>query len=162
MREINITRGMVAIVDDADAAHVSQFRWQATPGRHTFYARRSFWVPAEGRVRGQSMHTLLTGWSRVDHIDGDGLNNQRSNLRPASAQENRRNSQKTVGCTSTYKGVKRQGRYWIACIGVSPGIQHYLGCFSSEIEAARTYDAAAREVFGEFARLNFEPQGAAR
>lgn len=153
-REIPLSRGLVAVIDEADFGLVSQYSWHAMPGRHTFYASRSWWVPAAKRTKSQPMHALLTGWSRVDHIDGDGLNNRRSNLRPASMQENRRNSQSASGSSSKFKGVKRQGKAWVAVIGVRPGVQQYLGYFGSEVAAAQAYDDAARELFGDFARLN--------
>lgn len=155
MKQISLTRGYAAVVDDADYEAVAQYRWHAIVDRYRAYAGRNA-KRAGGGYATQRMHTLLTGWPRVDHIDGDGLNNQRSNLRPASALENNRNARKHTPGYSTYKGVswcKREGR-WFAQIQHQRKHRH-LGYHSTEIEAALAYDAAARELFGEFAHLNF-------
>jgi hypothetical protein len=105
------------------------------------------------------MHKLLTGWPQTDHINGNGLDNRRCNLRPVTSQQNRANQRKTRG-TSQFKGVylRRRERNWEAAIKVNRR-RIYLGTFSSEVEAARAYDAAARHHFGEFAALNFPRVG---
>ena len=92
----------------------------------------------------------------VDHIDGDGLNNRRSNLRLCSATENARNRRPVPNCHSRYKGVswhKRQKK-WAVRIG-KPKESIYLGSFDDEMEAGVAYDRKAEELFGEFAYLNF-------
>jgi hypothetical protein len=154
---IPLTQGKFAVVDDADFALVSQYRWNAYLDRNTYYAKRN--VPTVSGQRTQRMHALITGWPRVDHIDGDGLNNQHDNLRLATSQQNRRNSHGRRTASSRFKGVSlyRSGK-WQAQIGVSPGVLRYLGQFASEIDAALAYDVAARDLFGEFARLNFPDQ----
>lgn len=73
-REIQLTRGFVAIIDAADFEFVTQWQWQANPQRRTVYAQRSL------RRTTQMLHSLITGWSLVDHINGDGLDNRRVNL----------------------------------------------------------------------------------
>lgn len=104
------------------------------------------------------MHALITGWPRVDHRDGNGLNNQRTNLRQATALQNMWNRRKTAAAASRYKGVTwyRPTKRWTAAIRVG-GRVRYLGYFRDEQAAARAYDTAAREVHGEFACLNFPP-----
>lgn len=96
----------------------------------------------------------------LDHIDGDRLNNDISNLREATRQENSRNQKKPKSyggkqTTSIYKGVSwnKPIKKWISYIWID-GKNKHLGCFDSEIEAAKSYDHAAVESFGEFARVN--------
>lgn len=159
---IKLTRGYSAIVDDTDHQVVSQYRWHARTEKHSVYAGRNA-KKAGGGYSTQRLHTFLTGWDRVDHIDGDGLNNQRSNLRPASALENNQNARKHTAGYSQYKGVswcKREGR-WFAQIQHQRKHRH-LGYHASEADAAIAYDAAARELFGSFARLNFPDVEVAR
>lgn len=154
-RLIELTRGYSAIVDDADYDAVARRRWHALVGKHTVYAATNTKRP-EGGYRSVRLHTFLTGWPLVDHIDGNGLNNQRGNLRAATATENNRNARKHAAAYSQYKGVswcKREGR-WFAQIQHQRKHRH-LGYHPTEVDAARAYDAAARELFGPFARLNF-------
>jgi hypothetical protein len=96
--------------------------------------------------------------TEVDHIDGDGLNNRLENLRLATTTNNNRNQRKRTGRTysSQYKGVSyRQDRdTWLAAIGVDYK-RVKLGTYPTEEEAAKAYDVAALQFFGEFARLNF-------
>lgn len=98
------------------------------------------------------MHTFLTGWDFVDHRNGDGLDNRRANLRPATAAQNAANQQLSIANTTGYKGVSlyRNGRF-------RASIQRrHLGYFDTAADAARAYDAAALDLFGDFAHLNFE------
>jgi hypothetical protein len=93
---------------------------------------------------------------QVDHEDGNGLNNQRSNLRIASPTQNQGNARRRKDNTSGYKGVSwyRRTNKWKAHIRVDKKLRH-LGYFIDLTDAARAYDAAALEHFGEFAHLNF-------
>lgn len=153
MREIALPRGMVALVDDEDFALVSRRTW--SPSRNdgnggTFYAVSG----ASPRVL---MHVLILGsepGTQIDHINGNGLDNRRSNLRRCSRAQNAANRAKQRGTfTSRFKGVSRLASGWRAYITAGRFI--YLGTFATEEDAARAYDAAAVEHFGEFARLNF-------
>ena len=152
--------GRVALVDDEDYEFVMLFRWfvfdypRSRGARmHGPYAVAR--PTLDGRQRTVYMHALLTGRPGVDHEDHDGLNNQRSNLRIATANQNSWNARKTLAATSSqFKGVSRVRNKWMAKIHVS-GEGRYLGVHATEIEAARAYDAAAREAFGQFAYLNF-------
>ena len=155
MKEIALTNGGVTIVDDVDYEVLSQSSWYRQKARNTWYACTH--ATKDGRPTLVRMHTvILPGCVTVDHWDGDGLNNRRSNLRPATLSQNQQNSIKPRSNTSGFKGVnfvKRSGR-WQANITVD-GKARYLGTFDTKEEAARTYDEAAKEFHGEFARQNF-------
>lgn len=154
-----LAAGRLALVDDADYELISQYRWHIfeTPRKWRTsgpYARTKPW-----KTSGFFMHTLITGWQRVDHIDHDGLNNQRSNLRPATTGQNAANGRpRRNPSASPYKGVFRAPRCprrpWFAYIRAD-GVSDFLGNFATEEEAARAYDAAALAVWGEYAYLNF-------
>lgn len=147
--EIPTTAGLVILVDAEDRERVTAAgRWTVTERPHTSYAVR--------QERGQLvyLHTFLTGWPLVDHRNGNGLDNRRANLRPATKSTNAANSRIRSDNTSGYRGVTRRGRRWVAQI-THAGTHHYLGIFVTPEEGARAYDAAALEHFGEFARLNF-------
>ena len=151
--EIPLTRGLVALVDDADYdAVVALGKWYAAPDKNTFYARRGY--RRDGKVRHVQMHTLLTGWGFVDHVNGDGLDNRRSNLRPADDSKNAMNRAVSSANTSGFKGVSRNHLRWSAQIKLD-GRQIHLGTFDTTQEAALAYDEAALRLFAEFARVNF-------
>jgi hypothetical protein len=150
---------MVALVDDEDYERVmAAGPWQASPGRHTWYAIHHGPRPKQKIVY---MHRLILSAPAgregiVDHINGDGLDNQRSNLRLSTTSQNVHNQPKRLGTSSRYKGVTRvlTCARWQADIKTG-GTQRYLGLFSDEQEAAKAYDQAARVAFGEYAALNF-------
>lgn len=100
-------------------------------------------------------HGLLEGGKEVDHIDGNPLNNQKSNLRVVTQQQNNWNQHKVTG-TSQYKGVcwDKRAKKWMAYVSLDRKQKH-LGYFTDEKEAAKAYDEAAKEHFGEYAKLNF-------
>lgn len=155
MITIPLTRGLSAVVDDVDEQLVIPFSWYAHLAGRTAYARRWFRNPdPDGRSGCRSMHSLLTGWDYVDHINGDGLDNRRSNLRRATLQQNQQNHPSRGG-TSRFKGVhwSAKGKCWRAQIRIG-GRARDLGGFDSELDAALTYDAAARKVYGEYGRYN--------
>jgi hypothetical protein len=156
--------GRVVEIDDADYELVAPYRWTlletARPHPTGPYARAHQYP--DGERAEILMHTLLTGWPRVDHCDGNGLNNQRQNLRPATASQNGANRRPVPGHSSQYKGVgwNKRSQRWRARIRFQ-GELRYLGSFADEVVAAKTYDAAARELFGAYARPNFPATHAA-
>jgi hypothetical protein len=151
VREIELTRGFVALVDDEDFGALSGQKWTASvrPGR--IYAQ----------TRSVLMHRLILGnpAGDVDHRNGNGLDNRRANLRVASRSLNNANSRGRAG-TSRFKGVSwcRRDNRWQAGIQQN-GQRKALGRFDTEVDAALAYDEAARSLFGEFARLNFPKPG---
>lgn len=158
-REIPLTRGMVAIVDAADHAELSRHRWHYNPGGHSGYAVRAEY--ADGVQYKVQMHRQITGakdGELVDHINRNGLDNRRANLRVCANTQNLWNRASYIG-RSKYKGVSwRANRgHWKVSIQVNKK-RIYLGSFTSEIEAACAYDAAAVEHYGVFAYLNFPRQ----
>lgn len=156
-REIRLTRGMVAIVDDDDYQELARFKWQAVnvSGRK-WYACRSIW--RDGKSSRIYMHRQITGagaGDEVDHVDGDGLNNRTCNLRLATRSQNCAN-RATRKPGLKFKGVypaKRDG-FWRAYIA-HEGKQISLGWHDSQEKAARAYDQAALRFYGAYARLNF-------
>lgn len=157
--QILLFNGEIALVDDQDMDDVSRFKWRACPKGTNVYAR-SYCRRPDGHKTTQSMHKLITGWTFVDHINGNGLDNRRANLRQANSHSNGGNRRKVCDSSSIYKGVTwhANANRWQTVIGVK-GRKKYLGLFTNEIDAAIAYDTAAREVFGEYAALNFPLPG---
>jgi hypothetical protein len=159
IRQVPISRGLFALVDDVDYESISKHVWTAQGTRRAgmFYAARY-----EGK-KYIYMHRAILGLKSgqlCDHINGDGLDNRRENIRKCDTRQNNQNSRKPIsGKTSIYKGVSydKASRKYYACIRVD-GKSKRLGLYSSEIDAAKAYDAAAKKYFGEFARLNFKKE----
>jgi hypothetical protein len=149
VRLIPLGDGFYAYVDAADYQWLSQWQWHMHGG---YAARRE-----KGKrvyMHRQIMHPRKD--KLVDHVDGNRANNCRSNLRICNHKENQRNQRKQAGARSRFKGVyydKRCSKWFAQCWYA--GRLHALGFFGDQVEAARAYDRAAAERFGEFARLNF-------
>jgi hypothetical protein len=153
MREILLTRGMEAIVDDGDYEWLSQWRWHAMRCKNKFYAARK---PREKVI---FMHRLILGAKpneQVDHIHGNTLDNRRSEIRLATSLQNRWNRPKPRNNKSGFIGVSwdKWNSSWKCQIRIG-GQSKHLGAFKSAIEAARAYDDACRAIRGEFAVVNF-------
>jgi hypothetical protein len=150
--------GMTTRIDDSDWNAVTAHSW--CPG-FTGGPNGKFYPVSRISGRYVRLHTFLTGWPRVDHRDGDTLNNQRYNLREATSAQNSANCRKQARPTSSrFKGVSYQ-RGWRAYI-TADGERSSLGDgYPTEEDAARAYDLAAIGAFGEFARLNFPEESLA-
>jgi len=163
-------RGLMALVDAWDHPHVVGHRWSVHTNRKSTQATQYAQCRLE-ELTGQRdlkvyMHHLIAGFPPegmvLDHINGNGLDNRRCNLRFVSKSENMANSAKRPNCLSRFKGVSRSSSpsLWRAYIRLD-GMRRSLGSFVAEEEAARAYDAAATKAFGDRAKLNF-PLVAAR
>ena len=149
-KEIPLTQGKIAIVDDEDFELVIQYKWRSHKGRNTFYARSD---------KVGYLHKFIMSpdqGMQIDHRDGNGLNCIRSNLRIATCSQNATNAGVRKNNTSGYKGVhfkKNEGKYeaYITYNGKRIG----LGLYEDSRDAAHAYDHAAREYFGEFSKTNF-------
>ena len=154
---IPLTQGKFAIVDAKDYEWLSQYKWYANQDGNNFYAY-TFLTKGNKKKR-VFMHRLIMNAPKglcIDHIDINGLNNRRSNLRPCTPAQNVQNSRPRSNASSKYKGVfwNKKNKKWIATIHKGEN-RTYLGGFDDEIEAALAYDRKAEELFGEFAYLNF-------
>jgi hypothetical protein len=149
LKRIPLGDGLYAYVDAADYEWLSRDNWRLHNGyaarwrkNKRIYMHREIMRPPPGKI--------------VDHMNHNKLDNSRPNLRVCTPAENQRNQRKQHGVASIYKGVsysKTCGK-WAATIGLNRKYTH-LGYYDTEIEAARAYDRAAVELFGEFASLNF-------
>jgi len=158
MRTIPLTQGKVAIVDDEDYDFLMQWKWNARRCcKDSFYAKRHQ-KEGNGRVV-RYMHQEVSKPPKgmeVDHINHNGLDNRRENLRVCTHQENAMNNSGRNGCSSNYVGVcwKPARRKWQAQIKHN-GIVTSLGFFRYERDAAIVRDRKAKELRGDFAYLNF-------
>jgi len=152
MKEIELTQGKVALLDDEDFEEIAAHKWYAYRHHHTFYARRPVRRLDGGRtteylhrvILARMLGRALAKDEQVDHIDGDGLNNLRCNLRPATQSQNNRNCRRHVSNPSSqYLGVywHKCSKKWRAQIQIDRK-RLYLGIHATELEAA-----LAREYF---------------
>jgi len=150
----------IAMVDDEDWEFLSAWKWYAKKSKVKIYAVRNRRISDPEYPKLIRMHRVIAqlgNYDIADHNDGNGLNNQKTNLRKCTVSENNRNLSKRInGTTSKYKGVThpKGNKKFIAMI-MKNREARYLGSFNSEEKAAEAYDAAAKELHGEFARLNF-------
>lgn len=155
MKKIKLTQGKYALIDDEDFDRVNQYKWCAHKEHNIWYAIRKY----KGKQLLIRMHRFIINAQQnrqVDHIDGNGLNNCKANLRTCTHNQNQRNRYAIRG-TSKYKGVHwhNVNKKWIAQI-TKNNKNTYLGSHVNETNAAKAYDEKAIEFFGKFANLNFK------
>lgn len=168
MKEIQLTQGKIAIVDDCDFEWLSGWKWYAkkAAGGLWYAARNDYVNGTKQPPKTVRMHRELAkamSLPHVDHQDGDGLHNWRENLRPCSCSQNQINRGPQRNNTSGFKGVSwhKVTQMWIATIRFQ-GKSKHLGCFPSPVKAAVAYDEKAFALFGDFAKLNFPNRAATR
>lgn len=147
---VKLQCGSTCYFDTQDFELVSKYIWTSIKSTNTRYASS-----ASGGFR-VFMHNLIMGKKEgyfIDHIDGNGLNNKRSNLRWATPSQNQWNKRRQRTNRSKYKGVTPRGEKWVAAIQ-KHGKRYHLGTFDTEYLAAIAYDKKALELFGEFAKVN--------
>lgn len=151
MRYIELTQNKKAIVDDEDYEQLNSIKWKY---HKTGYAVRNQWFPGDKRYRTLRMHRIIMNnpiGLVVDHINGDSLDNRRSNLRVCRHNQNIQNQKLRVDSKSKLKGVylHKKNQNWCARFR-----KKHLGVFRSAEEASEAYNRAALLEYGEFARLN--------
>jgi hypothetical protein len=150
MKEIELTQGKVAFVDDEDFERLNLFKWYVNKNHNAFYAKR--------HARGSSdkivwMHREIIGYVpegyEIDHINGNGLDNRRMNLQCVTHRRNLQNNHK-VNKTSKYPGVSwdKKSNIWFSCIHIK-GKTINLGRFKSELDAHTAYLKKCTEVIHE-------------
>jgi AP2 domain len=157
MKELPLGHKMYALIDDEDVGRCLQFSWFIARKTNTNYARTKF-RKSDGGGSIMLHNFIMEAYNgeQYDHIDKNGLNNQKSNLRRCTQSLNRA-SALSPGSSSGYRGVRfRRGAWEVELNTKVKG--YYLGRFDNVIDAARAYDRKALELFGEFATLNF-PRG---
>ncbi len=156
MKKIVLSQRRYALVDNSDFDYLNQWKWYAIKCNKSFYAvRNSKWK--NGKHYPIKMHRLIMNTPKgkqVDHKDGNGLNNQRSNLRNCTARQNSMNRRKHSNSSSKFKGVTKVAGKWKARISFKNKLIH-IGNFYTQEEAAKEYDKKAKELHKEFALLNF-------
>ena len=159
MKEILLTQGKVALVDDSDYDSLNRHKWYASKTGYCYYAERDSRM-SNSKRRHIEMHRVILNAPDgvvVDHINGDGLDNRRSNLRLCTYAENQRHQRLSHRNTTGYKGVtfkkQRISKPYHANIGLNNKLIH-IGCYRTAEEAARAYDLAALKCHGEFAMTN--------
>lgn len=151
------------LVDDEDYELLNKYKWYIRKNRNCFYATRKsrYGVYGNRQCSVVEMHRfILNMFDRkifIDHIDHNGLNNTKLNLRECSAQENNFNSLPRKNKTSKYKGVhfNKTNNKWRVCVTKNRKRIH-IGFYTCEHEAAYNYDKHSIDAYGEFAYLNFK------
>jgi hypothetical protein len=152
---IPLTKGFNAIIDAEDYEKVSSYKWHIRKGRNRLYARRYSKETKKSEDMGRTIMAVPVGCV-PDHINGDGLDNRKENLRVATNQQNswnRKKPSRVAGTRSRFKGVTPFRKAWHSQIRINDKLK-CLGTFPCQFCAALTYDMKALELFGEFAKPN--------
>lgn len=157
MKEIQLTQGKVALVDDEDFEYLNQWKWHALISRNTFYAIRHLRIEKK-IVKSILMHRFIMNTDKylvVDHLNGNTLDNRKYNLRNCTHSENIRNQKLSIKNTSGYKGVSWSinKKKWVVQIQCE-NKKIFIGYFINSIDAAIAFNEAAIKYHGEFANLN--------
>ncbi|MEN5306796.1 AP2 domain-containing protein [Chryseobacterium cucumeris] len=146
-KKIPLTKGKFALVDNCDFNRVKLINWFFVLG----YAVSANHGPLHRYILN------YTGNLLVDHVNGNPLDNRRKNLRIATRSQNLMNSRPMKNMSSKYKGVYfcKNDKKWVSRI-IRDGIYYSLGRYDNEIDAAKAYDKKASDLFGEYARINFQ------
>lgn len=155
MKTIRLSQDRVAIVDDEDYEKISLYSWCVTyNAREKWYAQTTI----KGTTKSLLMHRYILNAKKgqiVDHINGNGLDNRKVNLRPCTIAQNIYNQTTSKHNKSGFKGVSwvKKHKKWYASIHFNYK-SYNLGMFTTKEEAAKAYNEKAKEFFGEFAKLN--------
>lgn len=150
MKEIELTQGKIALVDDEDFEYINQWKWHAVKKKYGIYYASRITRLSSGKQRGLAMHTAIIGVCEgyeCDHIDGDGLNNQRTNLRFVTHRQNLQNRHEIKSSRFVGVGWHKLTQKWRAQIRID-GKKKDLGYFNNETEAFDAYKQAI-ELIGE-------------
>lgn len=151
---IPLTQGYTAIIDAADVPLVEGYEWNAFLSKHTTYVRRR--TSVGGKLRNVWLHRVIAQTPDgldTDHVDGDGLNNTRGNLRIVTSSQNQCNQRRRDCNTSGHKGVSwyKRNQQWRVQIAVNNRKTH-IGYFPNIDDAVAAYEKASMEFHGEFGR----------
>ena len=157
MKKIKLTQGKYALIDDKDFDNLSTMSWQVHKLGNNYYAYHCSNI--KGKTKNIKMHRYLLNYPTgmdIDHINGNGLDNRRENLRICTRSENLRNSKLRNNNTSGYKGVSwsKMRKKWIVQIRFD-NKSKCLGFYSDKIRAAHIYDLVSLDYYGDYARTNF-------
>ena len=156
MAKINLTQGYEATVDDEDMAKLAPYKWHIVLTPYSNYARAGVWDKARKNNIGIMMHRMVLGLPRsrrpvVDHINHDGLDNRKANLRICNMRQNMGNVKMWKHNTSGHRGVywSKATKKWHATLAIN-SIPKFIGYSEDKMEAVRMYQEAAKKHFGEF------------
>lgn len=157
MKKIKLTQGKSSLVDNSDYELLNKFKWQAYWDGYNWYAGRSDKKIKDKPRQTIKMHRVIMNpkkFQEVDHINGDGLNNQRKNLRLCSHQQNCFNRKRMISNTSGFKGVNwnKNSKKWIARIQIN-GKRISLGYFNSKEKANEIYIKNSKKYHGKYSKI---------
>jgi len=163
MKNIKLTQGKIALVDDECFQIINKYKWHTKTSSNgkRFYAKCCIWDKKEKKYNRIYMHRMILNVPKgfeCDHIDRNGLNNQTSNLRICTSSQNSSNTELSYNPVSRYRGVTTNGEKWKTII-TKNNEKIYLGIFKSRHLAAVAYNVGALKYHGEFARLNEIQEG---